>query len=275
LEGGASGSGRGLKLDERAGREASLAALRRHLAAAPPAYLEGAVRNPALGTGEMLLLLRNRGAPGRLLQSVGRDRRWTRSYRIRRALALHPRTSLALARDLVRHLFWKELVEVSVAPHVHPVARRLAETCLANQLESMALGERIALARRASRGLIGLLCRSDEEPVLRALLANPHLVEADAVLVASSAGAPPDLLAHLAEHPGWGRRRAVCLALDRNERTPIPAALRALSRLGARDLLDLCRAPDIPEIVRVGARRRLSHAGSLALPAAEAQREPG
>jgi hypothetical protein len=242
---------------------------------APPAYLDGAVGNPALGTAEMLLLLRNRGARARLLQSIGRDLKWMRSYRIKRALALHPRTPLALARDLVRHLFWKELVEVSVAPHVHPAARRLADKYLGDQLDSMALGERIALARRAGRGVIGLLCHSGEARMLRALLANPHLNEADAVLVASSTEAPRDLLTHVGEHPKWGRRRAVCLALGRNERTPIPTALRAVSRLGSRDLLELSREPDVPEIVRVGAHRRLSRVGSLARPPAEAKREPG
>jgi hypothetical protein len=258
LEGRTTEGGRQRTLDEPAGRKAPIEALRRHLATAPPAYLQGAARNAALGVGELLLLLRNREAPAPLLQAIGRDRGWAGSYRVKRALALHPRTPLVLGRDLVRHLFWKELVELSVAPHVNPAVRRLAERYLKERLDAMALGERIALARRASRGLIGSLCGCDEEPVLRALLGNPCLVEADAVMVASSDEAPRALLAHLAEHPKWGMRRDVFLALARNERTPVPAALRILHRLGTRELRELCREPALPAIVRIGAERRLA-----------------
>jgi hypothetical protein len=253
-------------LDADAGRRAPVEALRRRLATAPAAYLRGAARNPALGVGELLLLLRNREAPAPLLQEIGRDRTWAGSHRVKRALALHPRTPMVLGRNLVRHLFWKDLVEVSVAPHVNPAVRRLAERYLKERLDAMASGERIALARRASRGLIGSLCASVEEPVLRALLGNPFLVEADAIAVASSDEAPRAVLAHLAEHPKWGMRRDVALALVRNGHTPIPAALRILHRLGRRELRELCREPGLPDIVRIGAERRLTR------PAPDAER---
>jgi hypothetical protein len=255
---GISKGGRQRALDESAGRRAPVEELRRHVATAPPAYLRGAAQNAALGVGELLLLLRNRDAPAPLLQAIARNRTWAGSHRVKRAVALHPRTPAVLGRNLVRHLFWKELVEVSVAPHVNPAVRRLAERYLEEKLESMAVGERIALARRASRGLIGSLSRSGEEPVLRALLGNPFMVEADAVAVASSDEAPPALLAHLGEHPKWGMRRDVSLALARNGRTPIPAALRIVHRLGARELRELCREPGLPGIVRIGAERRLA-----------------
>jgi hypothetical protein len=210
-----------------------------------------------MGVGELLLLLRNREAPAPLLLEIGRDRDRTRYYRVQRALALHARTPAVLGRELVRRLFWKELVELSVAPHVNPTVRRLAEKRLEERYEGMALGERIALARRAGRGLIGFLCASDDGAMLRVLLTNPRLVEADAVRIASSAAAPGELLEHLAGHPRWGVRRDVRLALARNECTPIPVALRIVLRLGSPDLRTLSREPRLPEIVRVGARREL------------------
>jgi hypothetical protein len=249
-------------LDERAGRGASREALRRHLSTAPPGYLRGAARNPAAGVGEVLLLLRNPEAPAPLLFEIGKDGRWTRYYRVQRALAMHPRTPPVLGRGLVRHLFWKELVELSVAPHANPVVRRLADRYLVDRLAGMGLGERVALARRAGRGLIGLLCGSDQVAVLRGLLGNPRMVEADAVRIASSAEAPRDFLAFLAEHPRWGRRRDVLRSLVRNERTPIPVALRIVWQLCVPDLRAVCDERDLPAIVRVGAQRRLRRSQS-------------
>jgi hypothetical protein len=170
---------------------------------------------------------------------------------------MHPRTPLTLGRDLVPRLFWRDLQEVSLAPHAQPVLRRAAERRLGDRVESMALGERIALARRAGRALIDTLCGSDEEPVLRALLGNPRMIEAEAVRIASSEAAPSALLGHLARHHRWGRRREIRLALARNARTPVAAALAILQDSATADLRRLCDDAALPRIVRVAAEREL------------------
>ena len=135
--------------------------------------------------------------------------------------------------------------------------RRLADRSLVQRCEGMGLGERTALARRAGRGVIDALCKSDETPVLRVLLTHPRLIESDAVKIAASAVAPPDLLSHLAQHPRWGTRRDVRLALVSNDRTPIRVALRIVRRLASPDLRGLSRQPRLPRIVRMAVLRRL------------------
>ena len=222
--------------DEATGRVAPRALLRKCLTHAPPAFLAGAVRNPDLGLAELLLLLRNPKAPGALLQEIGSDRRWTRLTAIKHRLVLHPQAPLALGRNLLRQLYWKELAEVSVAPHVNPVLRRLAGKHLEARFERMTLGQRIALARGAARGMIASLAESDEAQVLGALLGNPYLVEADAVKIASGTTAPPEFLGRLAGHPRWGGRHSVRLALALNARTPVAAALGIVQRLSRTDL---------------------------------------
>jgi hypothetical protein len=244
-------------LDEQAGRRATTQELRNHLTTAPSPYLRGAASNASVGVGELLLMLRNRETPAPLLLEIGGNREWTRYYRVQRALALHPRTPPVLGRALVPHLYWNELLELSTAPHVNPVVRRLADRSLVERFEGLGLGERIALARRAGRGVIDRLCRSDETPILRVLLTNPRMIEGDVVKIAGSKMAPPDLLGHLVEHPRWGSRRDVRLTLVRNGRTPVPAALGIVCKLTLPDLRALGRDPRSPEIVRVAAERRL------------------
>jgi hypothetical protein len=205
----------------------------------------------------MVLLLRNRQATPRLLLKIGRNPGWTRSYEIKKLLVRHPRLPLVLARGLLPHLFWKELAELSSDPRVHPAVRRQAEQLLAIRLEELSLGERVSLARRASRGLIGPLIETGEGPVLRGLLGNNRLVEMEAVRMASCPCKSPDLFRYLAGHPKWSVRRSVRLALLRNPRTPVPVALRLVGELPRRDLRELVRDVKVPKIVRVGADRRL------------------
>jgi hypothetical protein len=242
------------------GRKADVEQLRLRLTSAPPPYLEGALENPELGEEELLLLLRNRQAPGSLLQRIGRDPRWTRSYGVKRHLVLHPQTPRVLARSLVPHLHWRELAEAAGNLRVHPVIRRQAESLLRVRIEELSLGERIALARRASRGLLGCLIDAGDAPVLRALLGNPRMVELEAVRIAATPKGGPDLFRYLAEHPTWGVRPSVRMALLRNPRTPVAVALRLVDRLQRRDLHRLTKDVKVPKIVRVSAGRRLSRA---------------
>jgi hypothetical protein len=205
----------------------------------------------------MILLLRNRAAPAPLLARIGRDREWTRRQDVKRALVRHPNTPLVLARILAIHLHRKDLAEIAEDLRVPPPVRRHAEEILRIRIEEMTLGERISLARRPSRALISALRDSAEGGVLRALLGNSRLVEADAVRIASGSATPGDALRALAEHPAWGIRRSVRMALLLNPRTPVSSALGLIRGTSRQDLTRLAEDAGAPRIVRVGAERRL------------------
>ena len=248
------------RLNVAAGRNASPEQLRRNVRSAPATYLDGALQNPELSEREVILLLRNPRARPEHLGRLGRERRWTRFYEIRKALVLHPRAPLAVSRNLLSHLYWRDLAEVSWDVQAHPVVRRQSETLLRGRLEELALGERITLARRATRGLIDGLLESTDGRVLQSLLSNERLVEPDAVRIASHGPTPASLLDHLARHPRWGVRREVRLALLHNPRTPVRTALYLIARLPVRDLQRLAEDGKVPRIVRIGADRRVERA---------------
>ncbi len=247
--------------DPAAARSASASVLRRQLGSASGAFLEAAVDNPALHREEMLLLLRNRRAPADLLERIGRDRRWNSHPEIKRALVLHRATPRTLARSLVPYLFWRDLADVAASPAVDPVVRRSAEKVLEIRMDEMTVGERIALARIASRTIVRSLVKSADARVLAGVLGNPRLVELDAVAIASNKALTAALLTELAGHWKWGSRRAVRLALASNRRTPVAVALRLAATLQVSDLRSLARDDKVPRIVRIGAERRIRSSG--------------
>jgi hypothetical protein len=244
------------RLDAEFGRAASRAELRRFLLGAPPSFLEGAVDNPVTGEEEIALLLRNRSASPALLIRVGRDRRWNASYGTRKGIARHRQTPAMLARGLLHHLHWADLSDLAEDTTVSVAVRRHAETLVRTRLPEMALGERIALARRAGRELIGALLRSTDGRVLAALLGNPKLTDRDAEEMARRPDAPPNALRRLSDHPRWGSLLAVRAALARNPRSPIPVALRWVARLPLSELDAVIEDERAPKIVRISADRR-------------------
>lgn len=230
------------------------------LAGAAPASLDGTMAEADMRERELWLLLRDRQATPERLRIIASDPRWKRSYGIKRALALHPRTPLVIARDLVSQLYWRDLVEVGSQVQIHPRLRRQAEQALSVRVQELTLGERIALARRASRGVLACMVQSRDGAVLKGLLANSRTTELDALRIASGRQSPPEILAHLAAHPRWGLRRAIRLALVDNPRTPLPVALRLLSLLPRPDLRRMAGAPNMHKLVRIAAERRLGSA---------------
>ncbi len=246
------------RLDARRGRDDPPDALRRQLPSAPTDYLGGALSNPALGHGEIQLLLRNRRAGATLVARIARDGRWTRFHEIRKALVLHPNCPLSISQGLLQHLYWMDLADAALCAKAHPIVRRRSESLLRARLDGLGLGERVALATRVTRGLIPCLLESSDGPVLARLLANPRLTESDVVRIASGRRAPGDVLARIVGHARWSRLRGIRLALLRNTRTPIPAALALVGKLERRDLQQLTRDARVRRIVRVGAERRLA-----------------
>jgi hypothetical protein len=242
---------------QHAGRTDDAAALRLALKTAPPDYLRGAVDNPALGHEELAILLENRGASPDVLTRIGRTRTWIRSRDLKRALVSHPKTPATLSRSLLPHLFWRELAAVAALATVPPLVRREAEKLVRLRLPELSVGERVALARVAGRGLLAVLGEDGEGAVLRALAGNPRATEGEIGRIVARAGTPPELLAWLAEGSAWSQRGAIRLALVRHPRTPHAAALRLVGKLTRPQLREIAEDDASPRLVRVAASRRL------------------
>lgn len=227
---------------------------------ASPAGIDAAIEDPGLPVEQMQLVLRNHRLVATQLERIGRNPAWTRHQQIKKALVVHPRTPLSLSGHLLPHLFWNDLSDAAARPTTHPVIRRRAERLLVRRTADLGAGERINLARRATRGVIAAFLKDEDPRVLAALLDNPRLTENEAVLLASDETTPVESLAGLADHPGWSRRRDVRLALLANARTPVSAALGLLRGASTQDLQQLLENDKVPKIVRIGAARRLSAA---------------
>jgi hypothetical protein len=239
------------------GRNAPPAVLRADLASAGPGFLEGALVNPALTPQHVTLALRNPAAPSSFIRKVAANPDWIKAHEVKTAIVLHPRTPRALAMNLVGHLWWRDLVRVSDRMALAPPLRRAAERLLATRLQELALGERIALARIAGRGLIGALRRDESPGVVRALLGNPRIVEEDVVAMAVAATTPREVLRAVAEDPRWSCRPPVQKAIVRHPETPRSVALRFLRVLSRPALRELMAAPKVPHLVKVAIERLL------------------
>lgn len=223
-------------------------------------YIRDALANPDIGEEHVVMIARSRAADGALLQRLSADPRWIRSYDVKAAVVRNAKTPRHVAMNLVRFLFWRDLAHVVEDFYLAPPLRRLAEKYLSERIPDLAVGEKIALARIAGRGLVRRMLEETSPQVLDALLWNPRLTEQDLLVTVNSPSTPVDTLAILARHPRWFSRYGIRVALIRNPRTPLPVSLGIVTSLTERDLHALADTPETPQILKLACLRVLDDA---------------
>jgi len=197
-----------------------------------------------------LAVLRNPHVDGDLIEEVASRSRLAARYELQREIAGHGRTPRALALRFVPLLYWRDLVALSTDTRLHPIVRRSADRRLLERLPALAVGEKIALARRASPALLAAL-RFDPSPrVIAALLENPRLTEGQLVPLAAFERANPRCLEALARDRRWSHRVPLRTALCRNPATPLACALSLLPALPRGELSAIANDPRLATTLR-------------------------
>jgi hypothetical protein len=162
------------------------------------------------------------------------------------------RGQLSLAR-----LLGNEPSEASFPPHardeqaepVDTTNRQLARAMM-ERGRPLSLGERKTLARRRDRHLLARALRDPHPEVIRILLDNPALTEADVVRLCAQRPAAADVLTQVFRHPRWIVRYRVQRVLALNPYTPDTVTLQLLPHLTSVDLSLVAHSADLSERVR-------------------------
>ncbi len=222
-----------------------------------PDVLLALLDNPAFDEAHLCLLLERKELSGEFLEEVARRKAFLKSYRVKRALAVHPHAPRLVGMRLLRELYLLDLVHISLLPSVHAELRRQAEDMLIARLPQIALGQRIMLARRGPGRVAGALLAEGQPPILQAALDNPFLTEANVLRVLAREKLPPAVVAAFAHHRKWSQLYNVRMALVRHPAAPLATVLAFLPVLTASDLKELTAAGTLSENLRGYLRREV------------------
>ena len=242
---------------------AELAALLHHPAAD---VLLALLDNPALDESHLCLLLERKDLPGEILEEVGRRKPLLKNYRVKRALAFHPRAPRLVTLRLLRDLYLMDLVQFTLSPAVLAELKRNAEEQLLTRLPQIPLGQKITLARRGPARVAGALLAEGHPQVLSVVLDNPYMTEAQILRVLSRENLPVSVIPAIIRHRKWSLSYNVRIALLRQPSAPLATILSFLPHLTVSDLRELAAPGIVPESLRkyiqAEVQRRL-HGGAL------------
>ena len=240
--------------DAATNRERALVAAGEELAALlhhPSAdVLMALLDNPALDETKLCLLLDRKDLPGEILEEVGRRKHLLKNYRVKRALAFHPRAPRLISLRLLRDLYLMDLVQITLSPGVLAELKRNAEEQLLARLPQLPLGQKITLARRGPARVAGALLADGHAKVIPVALDNPNVTESQILRVLSREKLPVALIPAISQHRKWAVIYTVRLALVRHPLSPLATILAYLPEITVSDLRELAAPVIVSESLR-------------------------
>lgn len=125
------------------------------------------------------------------------------------------------------------------------------------RVSKMTVPEKLAAAVRGTREMRSLLVQDANRVVALAVLNSPKLSESEVENIARMSRVSEDVLRVIGQSRTWIKHYPIVVALVRNAKTPLAISLKLLPRLTPRDLKVVAIDRNIPDPLRVTARRRV------------------
>jgi hypothetical protein len=206
--------------------------------------------NPALDETQVCLLLDRKDLPMEILEEVARRKPLLKNYRVKRALAFHPRTPRLGSLRLIRELYLMDLVQLTLLPGTSAELKRIAEEQLVARLPQLPLGRKITLARRGTARVAGAILAEGHAQLVSIALDNPGLTEAQVLKALSRESLPPAVTKAVSQHRKWSHTYNVRLALVRHPGSTLSTILAYLPELTVSDLRELAAPGIVSENLR-------------------------
>jgi hypothetical protein len=126
------------------------------------------------------------------------------------------------------------------------------------KISALSVAERMNLAMKGSREERAVLIRDPNKIVGVAVLSSPKLTETEVESIAKMTSISDELLRIIANTRAWVKNYGVTVALTRNPKTPVAVSMNMLARLNDRDLKMLSTDRNVPEILRLTARKKVA-----------------
>jgi hypothetical protein len=125
------------------------------------------------------------------------------------------------------------------------------------RLTKMTFPQKLKAAVKGSREMRSILVRDPNKMISASVLSSPKLSESEVESYARMTSVSEDVLRIIGNNRAWVKNYGVLLGLTKNPKTPLAMSLNMMSRLNDRDLNQLAVDRNVPEPLRIAARKRM------------------
>ncbi len=130
------------------------------------------------------------------------------------------------------------------------------------RLATMTVAEKVKAAMMGSREERAVLIRDPNKLVASAVLSSPKLTEAEVEAIAKMANVSDEVLRVIGHARKWSKSYVIVSSLAKNPKTPIAVSLNLVARLNERDVKAIALDRNIPEPLRLAARKMMTSSQS-------------
>lgn len=129
---------------------------------------------------------------------------------------------------------------------------------VSQHIAKMGFPERLKAAVKGNREMRAVLIRDPNKMISAAVLSSPKVTEQEIETFARMANVSEEVLRVIATNRAWTKNYAVIVGLTKNPKTPLALSLTFMGRLTDRDLNMLTVDRNVPEPLRIAARKKLT-----------------
>jgi hypothetical protein len=125
------------------------------------------------------------------------------------------------------------------------------------RIAKMTFTQRLKAATKGSKEMRSILIRDPNKMISSAVLSSPKLSDQEVAAFARMANVGDDVLRVIAHNRAWMKNYNIVLGLTKNPKAPVAVTLTLMHRLSDRDLQALSVDRNVPEPLRVAARKKV------------------
>jgi hypothetical protein len=125
------------------------------------------------------------------------------------------------------------------------------------RIAGLTIAQKMALAMKGSREERSVLIRDPNKIVAVSVLSSPKITETEVGAIARMPNVSDEILRIIAHTRAWVKNYDVVLGLTKNAKTPLAISMNLLQRLNDRDLRMLSQDRNIPDVLRITARKKV------------------
>ena len=130
------------------------------------------------------------------------------------------------------------------------------ETAAIKAISMMSVMEKMKVAMRGTREQRAVLIRDPNRLVAASVLSSPKLTDTEVEQFSRMANVGEEVLRVIGTSRNWTKNYGVIAGLVRNPKTPVAISMTLLQRINDRDVKMLSIDRNVPEAVRIAARKR-------------------
>jgi hypothetical protein len=154
-----------------------------------------------------------------------------------------------------------DAAEVALDPELEAEDHVDRESIL-QKLAKMKFSDKLKAASKGSREVRAILVRDPSKMIAMAVLSSPKLTEPEVAAFARMGNVSEDVLRTIGGNRAWMKNYNIIVALTKNAKTPLAMSMNLMQRLNDRDLSALSTDRNVPEPLRVAARKKIVSAVS-------------